>query len=83
MKMNKKNRLELENILLSMSTAQQFIDNEKVVVCYKSRNTTTEEYVNIKTGSALNPITKEIGSELVYLKTAIASLTNFLAQSKC
>lgn len=77
--MPKKKLAILADILTKLETAQRFIKSDRVAFCYKqNRPTTTNDFVNEKTGEALYPLNKEVGSELVYLRTAIQDLYNFI-----
>lgn len=75
----KKKLIILADILTKLEVAQNFIKSDRVAFCYKSnRHTTTNDFINEKTGEVLYPLNKEIGSELVYLRTAIQDLYNFI-----
>lgn len=75
----KKKLVILTDILTKLETAQHFIKSDKVAFCYiRDRRTTSLDFVNEKTGEVLYKLNKEVGSELVYLRTAIQDLYNFI-----
>ena len=81
MKLTKKAREELRTALRHMERAQAFIDAPSTHICVESRMSSAdvlsrEPYDSLR----VMPITKECGSHIVGLRTAIDYLADFLVR---
>jgi|CXWL01.1.fsa_nt_gi hypothetical protein len=80
--LTKKQRASLELVLRDMKRARNYIFSPTLAIAHKrAYGTTTLDYVR-PDGTALYEVTKEYGSDLCGLDTAIAHLERFLAPTE-
>lgn len=78
--LTKKQNNTLREILTKLSGAQQFIDSPDTIIARRKRMVTTTLDFTLPDGGAATAICKDIGSDLVYLSSAILLLQQFLAE---
>lgn len=81
MKLTKKDRQSLENILFDLEKVERFIMADKTIVAKISNLTNAKEntWVNQETGESAYTFNKQIGSDLCYLDNAIRKIKYALA----
>lgn len=78
MKLTKKDRTRLSDILADIKEAQEFIRLDRILVCTRrTSQITTLDFAN-QAGEFCCSIDKEIGSKLAYLHTAASKLAALL-----
>lgn len=77
-KLTKKQQRELETILRHARAARDYIMRDNVVVTVRASVATTTRHYTRTEGDALYPVTKEYGSDLCRIDTAISQLETFL-----
>lgn len=78
MKLTKKDRAHLLQILTSLKRGQNYILSDHIVVACKCDHATTTEHLTNKAGLICYPLNKEIGSDLALLHTGIDMLHSIL-----
>ena len=76
MKLNKKQQIELHNILARLRKAESYIEKEDTLICSKSLPHALSFYD--KTGTGITPMNKQAGSDICYLYNGINELEYFI-----
>jgi 3,4-dihydroxy-2-butanone 4-phosphate synthase len=82
MKLTKKDRAQLIQVLAALKRGQQYILSDRIVVACKCDHATTTEHLTNGAGLICYPLNKEIGSELALLHTGIDQLHGILFEGE-
>lgn len=78
LKLSKKDRVRLESIFSTLKRGSDYLFSEQVVVGRKKPQATTTLDFESKDGKCITLIEKELGTELVLIQSALASLQKAL-----
>lgn len=78
MKLTKKDRAQLLQVLTALKRGQNYILSDRIVVACKCNYATTTEHLTNGAGLICYPLNKEIGSDLAVLHTGIETLHSLL-----